>query len=147
MQTTLIIYPSFKLLFFAPFLILAAKELEFTKLFFPAFITGLTLDLYANGMPFGFYTLLSVIIMLISPLWIRSYFKNEGIVYVSSALLFVGVWTILEALLSVIFKLPAKFSTEGLINNFLISLCLNITYFFLAILLPFKLILKQSEEN
>lgn len=146
MQIMPVIIPSLKLVFFAPFLILAANETRLEKQLFPAFITGIILDLFAYGMPFGFYTLLATLTVLLSPLWIRSYFKNESIIYITSGFLFIWTWTFLEAILSMFFKMPSKISIDWILYKTFVDPIINIAYFGIAILLPLKLACKPKEE-
>lgn len=147
MQITLVIAPSLRLLFFAPFLILSAKDLPHTKQLFPAFISGFTLDLFAAGVPFGFYTLLSCVTMFLSFFWVRSYFNKQSIIYLTSGLLFIWTQTVLEALLSSFFKLPLRLDFDWFYSHLLVFPLLDIAYFILGIVLPLKLITHPVKDH
>lgn len=131
-----VLFPSLRLTFFAPFIVIAAMQLLLPYLLLASFFCGLTMDLFTTSTPFGFYTLVASISALFSPLWMRSYFKDDTLLLLTRALAFIWIWTTIQSILALIFGLPLTFSLQWIFTDLFLFPLLDLAYMWICILLP-----------
>jgi hypothetical protein len=147
MQVLLVVTPALKLLYFLPFFILLSKKESLKSILNGFFIAGLTLDLYSNSVPFGYYTLLCSLLALFVPLWSKKNLNNEWLTLLNNTVLFIWLWNLTQIPLSFFFKLPLTLSFKWIISEFFFYLLANIAYTCFLVFIPAALIFKKPQES
>ena len=134
-----IIWPSWRLFFFAPFLIILYYQKPLTTCLWGAMLCGLVLDLLSTRTHFGLYALNYALTTLVLYPQQRHFFGDNLSTLPLMTYFFSFLSTLLQSLLMYTFGSPFLISWHWIFADlFLMPLC-DSAYAFICFILPWKL--------
>ena len=134
------LFPTIRILAFAPFLAIAYGRLQLTASLWAAALSGLMIDLLSSSLPFGIHSLNYALVTLLLHRY-RHYFVDKPIGLASFTWVFSLFSTGLQKALFLLFGIELPFTLQGVITDFLATPFLDALYAFLAFSCPIILYL------
>ena len=129
------LFPSVRILAFAPFLTMTYSRLNLTKSLWVAAFSGLIIDLLSSSLPFGIHSLDYTLVTLLLHRY-RNYFVDKPIGLASFTWIFSLLSTAIQTVLFLLFGTKLPFTLQGTITDFLAFPLFDALYAFLGFSCP-----------